>query len=71
MANVTVAVAVYRVDLPPIAILVPPQGFNLGPESGMLAQRLLAKGFTKVTVLDEGLGVWRLRKYGTQSTLAP
>ena len=34
-------------------------------ESGQLAQKLLAAGFTKVTVLDEGLGVWRARKYGT------
>jgi cytochrome c oxidase cbb3-type subunit 3/ubiquinol-cytochrome c reductase cytochrome c subunit len=34
-------------------------------ESGQLAQKLMAKGFTKVTVLDEGLGVWKARKYGT------
>lgn len=32
-------------------------------ESGMLARRLVAKGFTKVTVLDEGLGVWKNKKY--------
>ena len=36
-------------------------------ESGQLAQRLTANGFTKVTVLDEGLGVWKSRKYGTQT----
>jgi cytochrome c oxidase cbb3-type subunit 3/ubiquinol-cytochrome c reductase cytochrome c subunit len=36
-------------------------------ESGQLARKLEGKGFTKVTVLDEGLGVWRARKYGTSS----
>jgi cytochrome c oxidase cbb3-type subunit 3/ubiquinol-cytochrome c reductase cytochrome c subunit len=40
-------------------------------ESGQLAQKLVSKGFTKVTVLDEGLGVWRSRKYPTQSGLDP
>ena len=34
-------------------------------ESSNLAQALVAKGFSKVTVLDEGLGVWRSKKYGT------
>lgn len=32
-------------------------------ESGQLAQALYAKGFTKVAVLDEGLGVWKSRGY--------
>ena len=32
-------------------------------ESGQLAQALVTHGFTKVTVLDEGLGVWKNRKY--------
>jgi len=32
-------------------------------ESGQLAQQLLAQGFTKVAVLDEGLGVWKNRGY--------
>ncbi|MGH7785865.1 MAG: c-type cytochrome [Candidatus Binatia bacterium] len=32
-------------------------------ESGRLAQQLGAQGFTKVTVLDEGLGVWKSRGY--------
>jgi cytochrome c oxidase cbb3-type subunit 3/ubiquinol-cytochrome c reductase cytochrome c subunit len=36
-------------------------------ESGQLARKLVDKGFTKVTILDEGLGVWRARKYGTSS----
>jgi cytochrome c oxidase cbb3-type subunit 3/ubiquinol-cytochrome c reductase cytochrome c subunit len=40
-------------------------------ESGQLAQKLLAKGFTKVTVLDEGLPVWRARKYPTRSGIDP
>src|SRR6266540_1396276 len=34
-------------------------------ESGQLASKLTAAGFTKVTVLDEGLGFWRSRKYET------
>ena len=29
------------------------------------------KGFTKVTVLDEGLGVWRNRNYGTRKGIDP
>jgi cytochrome c oxidase cbb3-type subunit 3 len=32
-------------------------------ESGQLAQRLVAEGFSKVTVLDEGLRVWKARNY--------
>lgn len=40
-------------------------------ESGQLAQKLLAKGFTKVAILDEGLGVWRARKYGTHAGWDP
>ncbi len=40
-------------------------------ESGQLARRLTEKGFTKVTILDEGLGVWRAKKYGTSSGLDP
>ncbi len=40
-------------------------------ESGTLAQKLQAAGFTKVTVLDEGLGVWRARKYGTHTGWDP
>jgi cytochrome c oxidase cbb3-type subunit 3 len=40
-------------------------------ESGQLAQKLLSKGFSKVTVLDEGLGVWRSRHYGTHSGWDP
>jgi cytochrome c oxidase cbb3-type subunit 3/ubiquinol-cytochrome c reductase cytochrome c subunit len=40
-------------------------------ESGNLARALVAKGFTKVTVLDEGLGVWRSRKYPTSTGIDP
>jgi cytochrome c oxidase cbb3-type subunit 3/ubiquinol-cytochrome c reductase cytochrome c subunit len=40
-------------------------------ESGQLARKLVEKGFTKVTILDEGLGVWRARKYGTSSGIDP
>jgi cytochrome c oxidase cbb3-type subunit 3 len=40
-------------------------------ESGTLAQKLAAKGFTKVTVLDEGLPVWEARKYPTHTGVDP
>jgi len=36
-------------------------------ESGELARRLLEAGFSKVTVLDEGLGVWKQRHYPTRT----
>jgi len=36
-------------------------------ESRGLAQALMSKGFAKVTVLDEGLGYWKSKGYGTQS----
>ncbi len=32
-------------------------------ESGTLARKLLAEGFTKVTIIDEGLGYWRSHHY--------
>jgi cytochrome c oxidase cbb3-type subunit 3 len=40
-------------------------------ESGQLAQKLTAHGFPKVTVLAEGLGAWRIRKYGTHTGQDP
>jgi cytochrome c oxidase cbb3-type subunit 3/ubiquinol-cytochrome c reductase cytochrome c subunit len=40
-------------------------------ESRTLAQKLSEHGFPKVTVLDEGLGVWRGRKYPTQTGVLP
>ncbi len=40
-------------------------------ESGQLASKLVAHGFRKVTVLDEGLGFWSRRGYPTRSGLDP
>jgi cytochrome c oxidase cbb3-type subunit 3/ubiquinol-cytochrome c reductase cytochrome c subunit len=40
-------------------------------ESGQLAEKLVAKGFTKVTILDEGIGVWRFKKYPTRTGWEP
>jgi cytochrome c oxidase cbb3-type subunit 3/ubiquinol-cytochrome c reductase cytochrome c subunit len=40
-------------------------------ESGQLAQRLVAKGFKKVTVLEEGLGFWHVQNYGVREGTSP
>ncbi len=40
-------------------------------ESGALAQKLMDKGFKKVTVLEEGLGTWKMKKYGTRTGPQP
>jgi cytochrome c oxidase cbb3-type subunit III len=40
-------------------------------ESSQLAQKLLAKGFTRVTVLDEGFNVWLRRQYPVHSGIDP
>ncbi len=40
-------------------------------ESGTLAQKLLDKGFKQVTVLDEGLGVWKSKQYPTHTGQTP
>jgi cytochrome c oxidase cbb3-type subunit III len=40
-------------------------------ESSTLAQKLVAKGFTKVTVLDEGLGFWANKNYGVHTGTDP
>ncbi|HEY4105083.1 MAG TPA: rhodanese-like domain-containing protein, partial [Polyangiaceae bacterium] len=40
-------------------------------ESGTLAGKLNAAGFKKVTVLDEGLGYWRGKKYETHTGEKP
>jgi len=40
-------------------------------ESGQLASKLVAHGFKKVTVLDEGLGVWSRKGYPTRTGLDP
>jgi cytochrome c oxidase cbb3-type subunit 3 len=40
-------------------------------ESRTLAQKLKDAGFRKVTVLDEGLGYWHTKKYGTTRGVEP
>jgi mono/diheme cytochrome c family protein/rhodanese-related sulfurtransferase len=40
-------------------------------ESGELAQKLMKQGFTKVTVLAEGLGFWKFKKYATTTGPKP
>jgi cytochrome c oxidase cbb3-type subunit 3 len=40
-------------------------------ESGQLAKKLVDAGFTKVTVLDEGLGVWKKKGYGVVEGPSP
>ena len=40
-------------------------------ESGNLANKLVARGFTKVTVIDEGLGYWSRKKYETTQGVLP
>jgi cytochrome c oxidase cbb3-type subunit 3 len=40
-------------------------------ESGQLAAKLKESGFTKVTVLDEGLGYWRSKNYGVEQATPP
>jgi cytochrome c oxidase cbb3-type subunit 3/ubiquinol-cytochrome c reductase cytochrome c subunit len=40
-------------------------------ESGQLAQKLASAGFKKVTVLDEGLNVWKNRHYPTAKGESP
>jgi len=40
-------------------------------ESQMLAQKLVDHGFTKVTVLDEGLGFWKMKGYPVRTGPKP
>jgi cytochrome c oxidase cbb3-type subunit 3/ubiquinol-cytochrome c reductase cytochrome c subunit len=40
-------------------------------ESGELAGKLVAAGFSKVTVLDEGLGVWNGKGYSVHTGTKP
>jgi cytochrome c oxidase cbb3-type subunit III len=40
-------------------------------ESTQLAKNLRAKGFTKVTVIDEGLRYWKKKEYKTTVGLMP
>ncbi|MGO8995662.1 MAG: c-type cytochrome [Polyangiaceae bacterium] len=60
----------YLKDLPKDAWLVCYCGCPHA-ESGQLAHKLLAKGFTKVAVLDEGLGYWVKKKYPTSQGISP
>ena len=60
----------YMNDLPKDAWLVCYCGCPHA-ESGQLAHKLVAKGFTKVTVLDEGLGYWARKKYETSQGVSP
>jgi cytochrome c oxidase cbb3-type subunit III len=40
-------------------------------ESGILCQKLLENGFTKVSILSEGLGVWKAKGYPMRAGIAP
>ena len=40
-------------------------------ESSALATKLAQKGFTKITVLQEGLWVWKARNYPTRTGVDP
>ena len=40
-------------------------------ESGTLARLLMEKGFKDVTVLDEGFGAWKAKKYPTSAGEKP
>ena len=60
----------YIKDLPKDAWLVAYCGCPHA-ESGTLARKLAEKGFTKVTVIDEGLGYWTRKKYPTASGALP
>jgi cytochrome c oxidase cbb3-type subunit 3 len=60
----------YMNDLPKDAWLVCYCGCPHA-ESGQLARKLMAKGFTKVTVINEGLGYWSQKKYGTTQGVLP
>ena len=57
--------------LAPEPVLASPEQDRVHAESGQLAERLKEKGFTKVTVLDEGLGYWRSKNYGVEHADPP
>jgi len=75
--HITGAVSVPFYDIEPYVNALPKNTWLVAycscphAESSNLAQALVAKGFTKVTVLDEGLGVWRSKKYGTNTGEKP
>lgn len=63
-------VAAYRDALPKDSWIVAYCGCPHA-ESGRVADDLLANGFTKVTILDEGFYVWRDRGYPVRSGASP
>jgi cytochrome c oxidase cbb3-type subunit 3 len=71
------AVSVPFYDPAPYLKLLPKQSWMVcycgcpHAESGALAEKLTNAGFSKVTVLDEGLGVWAERRYPMRSGTAP
>jgi cytochrome c oxidase cbb3-type subunit 3 len=75
--HITGAVSVPFYDIEPYVTALPKNAWLVcycscpHAESSSLAQALVAKGFSKVTVLDEGLGVWRAKKYGTTTGEKP
>lgn len=75
--HITGAVSVPFYDIEPYVNALPKNAWLVcycscpHAESSSLAQALVAKGFSKVTVLDEGLGTWRSKKYGTNTGEKP
>ncbi len=74
--HITGAVSVPFYDPSPYLSLLPKDTWMVcycgcpHAESGKLAERLVAAGFKKVTVLDEGLGFWASNKYGVSTDVA-
>jgi cytochrome c oxidase cbb3-type subunit 3/ubiquinol-cytochrome c reductase cytochrome c subunit len=77
LEHISGAVSVPFYDIEPYAAALPKNAWLVcycscpHAESGQLAQALVAKGFTRVTVLDEGLRVWKGKGYPTQSGTSP
>jgi mono/diheme cytochrome c family protein/rhodanese-related sulfurtransferase len=75
--HITGAVSVPFYDVEPYVAALPKSAWLVcycscpHAESGQLAAALAAKGFTRVTVLDEGLRVWKTRGYATSSGTSP
>ena len=75
--HITGAVSVPFYDVEPYVAALPKNAWLVcycscpHAESGQLAQALVNKGFTHVTVLDEGLRVWKGKGYPTGSGTSP
>jgi cytochrome c oxidase cbb3-type subunit 3/ubiquinol-cytochrome c reductase cytochrome c subunit len=75
--HITGAVSVPFYDVEPYAAALPKNAWLVcycscpHAESGQLAQALATKGFTRVTVLDEGLRVWKAKGYPTSTGTSP